>query len=57
MNREDEMIELLRELVRWTRVTSIPSVKKLLENTLHNPEERTAYQACDGRAITPKVEP
>lgn len=47
MSKEDKMIELLEELVRWTKVTSIPHAKKLLEEILQSPEEKTAYQASD----------
>ena len=43
------MIELLEELVKWTRVTSIPNVKKLLLEILTSPEEKIAYQSSDGR--------
>lgn len=49
MSKEDRMIELLEELVKWTRVTSIPNVKKLLLEILTSPEERSAYQSSDGK--------
>lgn len=48
MSKEDRMIELLEELVKWTRVTSIPHVKKLLLEILTSPEERIAYQSSNG---------
>ena len=48
LSKEDQMIQLLEELVRWTKVTSIPQVKKLLEEILQSPEEKTAFQASDG---------
>jgi hypothetical protein len=48
LSKEDQMIHLLEELVRWTKVTSIPQVKKLLEEMLQSPEEKTAFQASDG---------
>lgn len=50
MSKEDRMVELLGELVRWTRVTSIPQVKKLLEEVLPNPEEKVAYESSDGKS-------
>lgn len=50
MSREDRIVELLEELVKWTRVTSIPQVKKLLLEILAKPEEKVAYQSSDGRA-------
>jgi hypothetical protein len=48
MSKEDRMIELLEELVKWTKVRSLPRVKELLLSILKNPEEMTAYQASDG---------
>jgi len=48
LTEEDKMIQLLEELVRWTKVTSIPHVKTLLEQILQSPEEKIAYQASDG---------
>lgn len=49
MNEEDRTIELLGELVKWTKVTSIPKVKMLLLEILASPEERIAFQLSDGR--------
>lgn len=43
------MIELLEELVKWTKVTSIPKVKGLLLEILSKPEQKIAYQASDGK--------
>jgi len=50
MSKEDRIIELLEELAKWTRVTSIPHVKKLLLEILASPKEKVAYQSSDGRA-------
>jgi len=50
MSKEDRMVELFEELVRWTRVTSIPQVKKLLEEILPSPEEKVAYESSDGKS-------
>lgn len=49
MNNEERIIELLEELVKWTRVTSIPEAKTLLEETLASSKERIAYHVSDGR--------
>jgi len=48
MSKEDRMIELLEELVKWTKVRSLPRVKELLLSILKNPKEMIAYQASDG---------
>jgi len=55
MSKEDRMIQLLEELVKWTRVTSIPKVKELLMNILESPEERIAYQSSDGERSSREV--
>lgn len=46
---KDRTIELLEELVKWAKVTSIPHVKKLLEEILTSPEEKVAYESSDGK--------
>lgn len=48
MSKEDTIIELLEELVKWTKVASIPKVKELLLGILESPEEMIAYQLSDG---------
>jgi len=49
MSKEDRMIELLEELVKWIKVANIPSVKQLLLDTLQKPEQKIAYHASDGK--------
>jgi len=46
---EAQKVRLLREMLKWIKVTSIPEVKKLLETTLTTPEQRIAYTASDGK--------
>jgi len=55
MNKEDKMIELLEELVKWTKVASIPKVKELLLSILKSPEEMIAYQISDGEKTSREV--
>lgn len=50
MSEENRVVELLEELVKWTKVTSIPKVKELLLDTLSKPEEKVAYELSDGKA-------
>ena len=45
---EDRMIELLTELVKWTKVTSIPKVKEILESQLPTTKEKLAYKYSNG---------
>jgi hypothetical protein len=49
------MVELLEELVKWTRVTSFPKVKDLLIGILTSPEEKVAYQSSDGEKTSREV--
>ena len=44
-----DIIEILKEILKWIKVTSIPHVKKLLLELLPSDEERLAYQYSDGR--------
>jgi hypothetical protein len=48
-DKQDRMIELLEEMLRWMKVTSIPQVKKLLLDTLPSDKEKIAYHYSDGR--------
>jgi hypothetical protein len=45
-----DIIEILKEILKWIKVTSIPHVKKLLLELLPSDEEKLAYQYSDGRA-------
>lgn len=55
MSKENRMIELLEELVKWTKITSIPKVKELLLEILGRPEEKIAYQSSDGKKTRKQV--
>lgn len=46
---EEEILEVLRQIERWLKVTSIPKVKAILESTLQTSEERKVYHYSDGR--------
>jgi transposase-like protein len=48
-DKQDRMIELLEEMLKWTKVTSIPHVKRFLSEILQSDEERIAYHYSDGR--------
>jgi len=55
VSKEDRIIELLEELVKWTKVTSIPRVRELLLEILRSPEERIAYHSSDGERTSREV--
>ena len=49
MSKEDDIIQLLRELVRWTRFQGMLKVKEVLLDTLKNDREKLIYHYSDGR--------
>lgn len=48
MSQDERIVEALEELVKWTKVMSIPKVKTILLETLSKPEEKIAYECSDG---------
>jgi adenylate cyclase class IV len=44
----DEAMEVLKELLVWTRVGFYAAVKTTLVDVLNNDKKRLAYQAADG---------
>jgi hypothetical protein len=48
MDTNTEILGTLRELLKWTRVQALPTVKGALETALPRPEHRKLYQALDG---------
>ena len=55
MSKEDKVVTLLKELVKWIKVTSIPHVKRLLLEIVPSPEEKIAYQSSDGKKTVKQV--
>jgi len=47
-DKQDRMIELLEEILKWTKVTSVPQVKKLLSEVLQSDKAKIAYHFSDG---------
>jgi hypothetical protein len=52
MSDQERVIELLEELVKWTKISSIPKVKSTLIDMLPTTEERIVYQQSDGKTST-----
>jgi len=46
---QDRIIELLEEMVKWTRFSSMPGVKQVLMDVLNDDERKMVYQFSDGR--------
>lgn len=48
-DRKDKVVEVLEEILKWIKVTSIPQVKQLLLDTLPTDKEKIAYFYSDGQ--------
>jgi len=48
VDKQDKVIELLEEILRWTRIRGIPNVKTVLDALPDR--EKVAYQFSDGRS-------
>lgn len=49
IDKQDRVVELLEEMVKWARVTSISHVKKLLMEVLQKDKHKVAYHYSDGK--------
>lgn len=45
---DNQTIAVLKELLKWTKVQAMPSVKAALQTALPKAEHRKVYQALDG---------
>lgn len=52
MNNEDRIVELLEELVYWTKETSFSEIRQRLLTNLQSPKEKMAYELSDGEKTT-----
>ena len=48
-DRSDEIIELLQELVKWTKFQAWSKVKEVLISVLNNDEKRKIYHLSNGK--------
>jgi DNA-directed RNA polymerase specialized sigma subunit len=48
LQMDDQILATLKELLKWTRIQAVPSVKAMLESVLPKAEHRRLYQALDG---------
>jgi hypothetical protein len=49
MSKENRIVELLEELVYWTKEATVPEIRQRLLTNLKSPEEKTAYESSDGK--------
>ncbi len=50
LDKQDKVIELLEEILRWTRLQGIQNAKSVLLDALKSDKEKLAYQFSDGRS-------
>jgi len=57
-NPPEDQLGVLKEILKWIKVTSVPQVKKVLETALNDDQERLGYHLSTGltsREIASKV--
>lgn len=50
MDKQDKIIQVLEEILRWTRFQGIRDAKAVLLDALKTDAEKVAYQLSDGRS-------
>jgi len=50
VDKQDKVIELLEEILKWTRLQGVQNVKAVLLDALKSDKEKVAYQFSDGRS-------
>lgn len=50
VDRQDKVIELLEEILKWTRFQGVQNLKAVLLDNLRSDKEKVAYQFSDGRS-------
>jgi transposase len=43
-----DSVQILREILRWSRFENFPKLRKILLDTLKTPEEKLVYELTDG---------
>jgi len=52
IDKQDKVIELLEEILTWTRLQGVQNAKAVLLDALKTDKEKVAYQLSDGRSST-----
>ena len=50
MNDSEEIKDILRELLKWTKFQGMQKVKEVLESVLDNDSKKMVYELSDGRS-------
>jgi len=48
MSQNNEQTEILKEILKWIKVTSFKDVKQILDSTLETDAKKIIYQLSDG---------
>ena len=51
-DKQDKVIELLEEILKWTRLQGVQNAKDVLLDALKSDKEKVAYHYSDGRSST-----
>ncbi len=51
-DKQDKVIELLEEILRWTRLQGVQNARAVLVDALETDAHKVAYQLSDGRSST-----
>ena len=54
MNDDQEIKDILKEILKWTKFEGMQKVKQVLEDTLDNDDKKLIYELSDGRP-SPKI--
>lgn len=50
MNNDQEIKDILREILKWTKFQGMQEVKQVLEAALDNDNKKSVYELSDGRS-------
>ena len=54
MNNDQEVKDILREILKWTKFQGVQNVKQVLESTLDTETKKVVYQLSNGTS-SPKI--
>ena len=55
MSEENEQTKLLREILKWIKISGMKEVKLILETQLSNDSKKSIYQMSDGSKGTQEI--
>jgi len=55
MSEDSEQTELLKEILKWIKISGMKEVKEILEIHVHNDSKKLIYQMSDGAKGTQEI--